>query len=135
MAEFPESHRDLVEQVGVAMLSTVGSSGYPQVTAVAFFLDPEDNELKLSLNTTRQKTKNLVKNPKCTLFFLDPNNSGRTLEVRADAELTPDDDFSFCARAGAKYGSDFRRNDKPGETRVVVTLHPTRIVTWGPAAS
>ncbi len=130
MAEFPASHRHLVEAVGVAALSTVGRDGYPQVTAVAFFLD-DDDELKLSLNTTRQKAKNLMNNPKCTLFFIDPTNSGRTLEVRADAELTPDDDFAFCAKAGAKYNSDFRVNDKPGETRVKVTLHPTKINTWG----
>ena len=130
MAEFPASHKDLVEKAGVASLATISPNGYPQVTAVAYFLD-DDGELKISLNTTRQKAKNLAANPKCTMFFLDLANPGRTLEVRADAELIADDDFSFCAKAGAHYGTDFRRNDNPGETRVQVVLHPTRINTWG----
>ena len=134
MAEFPASHKDLLEKQRVASLATVGPTGYPQVTAVAFLLD-DDGMLKCSLNTTRQKTKNLMANPKCTMFFLDLANPGRTLEVRADAELIPDDDFSFCAKAGARFNADFRTNDKPGETRVQVVFHPTRINTWGAAAS
>ncbi|MDE3077100.1 MAG: PPOX class F420-dependent oxidoreductase [Chloroflexota bacterium] len=129
MASFPESHRHLVEAAGTAILATNGKSGHPQVTAVAYFLD-DDGELNISLNTTRQKTKNLMANPKCTLFLLDPANSGRWLEVRADVELAPDPDFAFAAKAGAKYGTNFHNHDRPGETRVIVTLHPVRINTW-----
>lgn len=130
MPDFPASHRHLVEAASTGVLATNGKSGYPQVTAVAYFLD-DDGELKLSLNTTRQKTKNLMANPKCTMIFVDPANAGRTLEIRADAELAPDPDFAFAKKAGAKYGTDFHMHDKPGETRVIVTLHPTKMNTWG----
>ena len=123
----PESHRDLLDTY-VAILATNGADGSPQVTAVGFYHDPDDDRVKISLNDTRQKTKNLRRDPNTTLFILDPDNPRRTLEIRARAELTPDTDFAFAAKAGAKYGADFRAQDQPGETRSVVTLHPVRIV-------
>ena len=125
-AAFPESHRDLLE-TDTAILATNGPDGLPQVTAVAFYHDKADDLVKLSLNDTRQKTKNLRRDPRATLFILDPANRLRTLEIRADAELIPDPEFEFCRTAGAKYSSDFHRHDQPGETRSQVVLHPTKV--------
>jgi hypothetical protein len=35
---------------------------------------------------------------------------------------------------GAKYGgADLRERDNPGDTRVVVTIHRTRVFAWPPA--
>lgn len=123
MTVFPASHRDLLEAKGVAALATIAPSGHPQVTAVVFLLD-DDETLRISLNETRKKTRNLARDPRCTLFVLDPADTGRYLEIRADAELEPDPGKAFAARAGAKYGADFTAHDKPGEERVIVTLHP-----------
>jgi PPOX class probable F420-dependent enzyme len=113
------------------MLATIGRDGYPQVTALWFLFD-NDGMLKLSLNTTRQKVKNLQSHPECTFFVLDTANPYRTLEVRARAEIRPDADYAFAKKLGAKYGGvDFSANDRPGETRVVVSLHPIKVNTWG----
>lgn len=130
MTAFPESHQDLLK-ADVAMLATIGHDGFPQVTALWFLFD-EDGTLKLSLNTTRQKVKNLQANPACTFFILDPANPYRTLEVRAHAEITPDAEYAFARKLGAKYGgADLSANDRPGETRVVVSLQPVKVNTWG----
>ncbi len=130
MTTFPESHQDLL-QADVAVLATNGRDGYPQVTALWFLYD-DDGMLRLSLNTTRQKVKNLQANPACTFFIIDPASPYRTLEVRARAEIEPDPDYVFADKVGAKYGGvDLRENDRPGETRVVVTLHPVKVNTWG----
>lgn len=51
----------------------------------------------------------------------------RALEIRGDAQIEPDDTYSFAAKVGAKYGTDLRQMDGPGESRVVVTIRPTRI--------
>ncbi len=129
MTTFPESHQDLL-QAEVATLATIGPDGFPQVTALWFLFD--DDTLKLSLNTSRQKVKNLQARPECTLFILDPANPYRTLEVRAHAEITPDTDYAFAKKLGAKYGgADLSANDGPGETRVVVSLQPVKVNTWG----
>ena len=122
---FPESHRDLLD-ADVATFVTVGPDGLPQATAVWFLY--EDGALRLSLNTTRQKTKNLQRDPHATLFILDRANPYRTLEVRARAEVAPDDGYAFAERVGRKYGgADLRQMDGPGQHRVVVTLHPVKI--------
>jgi PPOX class probable F420-dependent enzyme len=127
----PASHRDLL-QTNVAVLATLGQDGYPQVTAL-WFLAGDDGVVRLSLNTTRQKVKNLQRRPECTLFLLDPANPYRTLEIRARAEVQPDPDYVFADQLGRKYHADLRQNDGPGESRVVVTLHPVKCNTWGKA--
>lgn len=124
----PDGFKDLLE-ARTAILATCNPDGQPQVTAIAFLYDAEDGRVKLSLNDTRQKMKNMRRDPKATLFIMDPENPYRTLEIRAEAEIRPDPDYSGCARVGAKYNADFRVHDKPGETRSLVILHPKRIVT------
>jgi hypothetical protein len=44
-----------------------------------------------------------------------------------DAEITPDDDYEFADKVGAKYQADPRRIDQPGQRRVVVRIKPTRV--------
>jgi len=126
MPDFPESHRDLLQAQGFGVLATIAPSGHPQLTAVAYLLD-DDGVLKISLNETRKKVRNLRNEPRCTLFIIDRDNPFRYLEVRADAELLPDPGKDFAAKAGAKYDSDFTRHDEPGQKRVIVVLHPYRV--------
>ena len=125
MIAIPETHHDLL-QSDVAILATIGRNGYPQVTALWFLLD-DDGIIRLSLNTTRQKVKNLRVHPECTFFILDRANPYRTLEMRARAELNPDPDYIFADKLGRKYSADLRKIDQPGEHRVVVTLHPIKV--------
>ena len=97
MTDFPESHRDLLD-AQVASLATVGRNGFPQVTEIWFLHD--DGELKLSLNTARLKTRNLQRDPKCSLLLLDLENPYRYLEVRGHARVEADDDYGFAQQAG-----------------------------------
>jgi PPOX class probable F420-dependent enzyme len=124
MSTIPESHRDLLD-ADVATLSTVGRDGRPQVTAVWFLY--EDGDLKLSLNDSRQKVKNLKRDPHCTLFIIDPKSDYRYLEIRGDARIDPDPGDVFADRVDRKYDADHRAHDKPGQSRVVVTIEPVRI--------
>ena len=130
MTTFPQSHQDLLK-ADVAILATLGSDGYPQVSALWFLFD-EDGTIKLSLNTSRQKVKNLQVHPECTFFLLDPANPYRTLEIRARAEIMADTAYTFAKKLATKYGgADLSSNDRPGETRVVVSLQPIKVNTWG----
>jgi PPOX class probable F420-dependent enzyme len=125
MTDFPPTHRDLLDGQ-VATLATLGADGTPHLTEIWFLHD--DGELKLSLNATRLKTRNLSARPACAVFLLDLENPYRYMSVRGRARIEPDDDYSFAERLGAKYGgADLRENDRPGETRVVVTIEPTNV--------
>ncbi|HEX3811693.1 MAG TPA: PPOX class F420-dependent oxidoreductase [Mycobacteriales bacterium] len=124
MTSIPDSHHDLLD-TQVATLATVGRDGRPQLSELWFLA--EDGEVRTSLNTTRQKVRNLQRNPACTLFILDLTNPYRYLELRGDAEITPDPDYAFADRLGAKYGADLREHDGAGESRVVVTIKPAKV--------
>lgn len=131
MITIPTTHIDLIENGQVVTLATVGANGYPQVTATWFLLDT-DGKIRVSLNNARQKLKNLARDPHATLFFIDPANPFRTLEIRANATIESDPDYRFADKVGAKYGgADLRTMDGPGETRSVVTFEPVKVNTFG----
>jgi PPOX class probable F420-dependent enzyme len=128
MTTIPASHRDLLD-AEVATLATLGGDGRPQLSELWFLV--EGDTVRLSLNTSRQKVKNLQRRPGCSLLILDLANPHRYLEIRGDAEIEPDPGYRFADRLGAKYRADLRGMDGPGESRVVVTLRPFRVRAWG----
>jgi PPOX class probable F420-dependent enzyme len=123
--EIPESHRDLLDE-RFATLATVGEDGRPQLSEV-WFLAEDDGTVRVSLNTSRQKAKNLLSDPVVDLFILDLQNPYRYLELRGDALLAPDARYEFAGRVGEKYDTDLRQMDGPGDDRIVVTIQPTRV--------
>jgi PPOX class probable F420-dependent enzyme len=124
MTDFPATHRDLLG-AQVASLATIGRDGYPQVTEVWFL--HHASELRLSLNSARLKTRNLQARPQCSLLIVDLLNPYRYLEVRGNARIEPDAEYEFARRVGAKYDTDLKVHDRPGESRVVVTIEPVNV--------
>ena len=122
----PEAFADLLD-APFATLGTIGPDGRPQLSALWFLHD--GGELKVSLHATRQKSKNLGRNPAVNLFILDPQNPLRYLEVRGDAELEPDPDYALADKVGATYGgADLRQADGGDQRRLAVPIRPTRVV-------
>lgn len=124
MTTIPQTHRDLLD-AQFATMATVGPDDRPQLTEVWFLKDGDS--VGISLAESRQKTKNLMHHPRCSVLILDLTNPFRYLEIRGDAEVEPDYDYSFATRVGAKYNSDLRQYDQPGEKRVVARIRPVRV--------
>jgi PPOX class probable F420-dependent enzyme len=124
MPAIPDAFRDLLDGQ-VATIATIGPDGRPQLSEVWFVA--EGDAISVSLNTARQKTQNLLANPAVNLFLLDLANPYRYVELRGDAEISPDDDYAFADKVGAKYATDLRSHDQPGQQRVRVTIHPVRV--------
>ena len=124
MSAIPSSHLDLLDGQ-FATLGTVGPDGRPQLSEVWFLADGDT--ISISLNAARQKTRNLLANPAASLFLLDLANPYRYLEIRGDAEITPDEDYAFADRVDAKYNANIRDHDQPGQARVKVTIRPVRV--------
>jgi PPOX class probable F420-dependent enzyme len=127
MTTIPDSHKDLLD-APVAELATIGADGYPQVTSTWFIAD--GGEIKLSLNASRVKTKNLAKNSKVSLLIPDPQNPYRYVAIRGDAVISEDPDEALATKVNAKYDATVQDNDKPGEKRVAVTLTPVGVFAW-----
>jgi PPOX class probable F420-dependent enzyme len=124
MTTIPASHHDLL-QSPVATFATIGPDGRPQLSEIWFLADGDS--ISLSLNTSRQKTKNILARPACCLFILDIADPQRYLEIRGDAEVSADADHAFVDRVGKKYGVNLRDYDQPGDERVVVRIIPHRV--------
>jgi PPOX class probable F420-dependent enzyme len=123
----PDSHADLL-QGRIGSLATVGRDGVPQVTAIAFALQ-DDGCIHTSINTERQKYRNLVVNPVATLHMIDPTNPWRTIEIRGTVELVPDPDKSWT-KAFLQGAVDVDAIDGSAK-RVQLILTPTKINTHG----
>jgi len=125
MSQIPDSHKDLLD-APVGVLATVGANGFPQVTATWFLHD--EGKIKFSLSNARVKTRNLLRRPQVSLFIPDPQNQYRYLEVRGTVSATPDPDYVFADKVGAKYGgANLRDRDQPGDERFEVVLEPTNV--------
>jgi hypothetical protein len=98
------------------------------LTSTWFIFD--EGELKLSLSTSRIKTKNLARDPKVNLLIPDPQNPYRYLSVRADASISEDAGEALAAKVNAKYDAHIQDNDRPGDQRITVTLKPVGVFAW-----
>jgi|SRR5579872_565899 len=124
MAAIPESHLDLLD-AEAATMATIGPDGRPQLTEVWFVRDGDT--VAVSINTATQKARNLLRDPRCSLLIVAPEGPYRYLELRGDAEVTPDDDYSLVDRVDAKYDSDLRSYDGLRAGRLAVRLRAVRV--------
>jgi PPOX class probable F420-dependent enzyme len=80
MANILQEFADLLHTTALAHIATIGPKGEPQCTPVWF--DWDGNTLRFSQTTTRQKFRNLQRDPRFALSLVDPNNPYRSLEIR-----------------------------------------------------
>ena len=78
--------------------------------------------------------RNLLANPKVSLLVVDPDNTGRFVQVRGDAELVTDgalEHLDALTRAYTRhpryYGFVYPVEQQARETRVICRIHARRI--------
>lgn len=128
----PEAYRDVLENPqSFAHWATVGPDGSPQVNPVWFEFDGE--QIVISQTKTRQKYRNVRRDPRVALSILDPDNPYRYLEVRGEVvEISDDDGNAFINKMAKKYiGQDEYPWDRPEDERVVVRIQPRRTTAMG----
>ena len=127
----PDTHADLLESKALADVATIGPNGEPQVNPVWFGWDGK--YLKFSQTTTRQKTKNVKRDPRVALSIVDPENPFRYLEIRGKVvKVEPDPDKAFIDEMANKYlGVEKYPWNQPGEERIVMVVEPKRTTTMG----
>ncbi len=88
------------------------------------------------VNTTleRQKGRNLLANAKVSLLVVDPENTGRFIQIRGDAELVTTGAVEHLdalarryTRHPAFYGFIYPAEQRDRETRMVCRIHAKRI--------
>ena len=127
----PESHQDLLGSTALAHVATIGSKGEPQSNPVWFDWDGE--HVRYSQTKTREKYRNLHRDPRIAPSIVDPDDPFRYLEILgAVKRIEEDADLAFINSMGKKYlGEDEYRNHRPGDERVVVLVKPQQTTKMG----
>ena len=127
----PEGYRDLLETNALIHVATLGPDGEPQSNPVWFDWDGE--HIKFSQTKTRQKYKNVGRDPRIAVSIVDPENPYRYLEVRGEVtEIEEDPNFDFINAMAKKYlGMDEYPYHQPGDERVILYLKPEHTTQMG----
>ncbi|MGB3683046.1 MAG: PPOX class F420-dependent oxidoreductase, partial [Rubrobacteraceae bacterium] len=123
-SRIPEGYEDLLKTNALVHVATIGPDGEPQNNPVWFDWDGE--HVKFSQTKTRQKYKNVSREPRLALSIVDPENPYRYLEIRGEVkkvEEDPDNEF-INAMAGKYLGLDEYPYHQPGDERIVVYVEP-----------
>lgn len=131
MASIPASHADLLESTALAHVATIGPDGEPQNNPVWFGWDGQ--HVLFSQTTTRQKFKNVSREPRVALSIVDPTNPYRYLEIRGKVvRIDPDPEKAFIDQMAKKYmGVDKYPWNQPGDERVIVVVEPEHTSQMG----
>jgi PPOX class probable F420-dependent enzyme len=131
-ATIPETHLDLLERPICAVLTTFGPSGHPESSLV--WASFEGGCATVNTTLQRRKGRNLRRDPRLSLLVVDPDDTGRFLQVRGDAELVTDgaeahlDDLTRAYTAHPRYyGFVYPVEQRERETRVICRIHARRV--------
>lgn len=124
----PPDYEDLLGTTALAYVATVGPDGEPQNTPVWFDWDGE--HVKFSQTKTRQKYRNVRRDPRIALAIVDPENAYRYLEVRGEAEKIEEDAAKAFIKSMAKKYLD-ADGYPPGDERVIVYVRPQHTTQMG----
>jgi PPOX class probable F420-dependent enzyme len=130
--EIPATHRDLFERPVCAVLTTMGPDGRPRSSLV--WVDQESGDARFNTTLERQKGRDLLANPRCSLLVVDPENTGRFIQIRGDAELVADGAIEHLdaltrrfTRHPRFYGFVYPKTRQAHETRVIGRIRARRI--------
>ena len=128
----PASHLDLLTRPICGVLTTMGGDGQPQSSLV--WADWDGTCARVNTTLERQKGRNLLANPKVSLLVVDPDNPGRYLQIRGQAELVTEGALEHLDMLTRKYtrhpryyGYVYPVAQRWRETRVICRLHARRI--------
>lgn len=132
MVTIPASHLDLLTRPITAVFTTLMPDGRPQSSLV--WCDYDGQFACVNITTSRQKARNLSADPRATLLIVDPQNTGRYLEIRGRVELTEEGAVEHLDRLTRQYTSHpefygyvYPREQRERETRLIGRIHPIRI--------
>jgi PPOX class probable F420-dependent enzyme len=130
--QIPESHLDLVMRPIHGVLTTMMPDGQPQSSLVWCDYDGE----YVCVNTTqeRQKGRNMFRNSKVSLLIVDPENTGRYLELRGEVEISMDKVVEQLDQVTRKYtrhpkfyGYVYPLEQQERETRIICRIQVKKI--------
>ena len=128
----PVSHLDLFERAICGVLTTMGADGQPHSCLV--WVDHDERCARVNTTLERRQGRDLVANPLVSLLVVDPDDTGRFIQVRGTAELVTDGAVDHLDELTRRYtlkphfyGGVYPVEQAARETRVIGRIHARRI--------
>lgn len=128
----PASHLDLLTRPICGVLTTMLPDGQPQSSLV--WVDHDGECAAVNTTLERQKGRDMLANEKVSLLVVDPDDTGRFIQIRGDAELVSDGAVEHLDRVTRKYtphpqyyGYIYPATQQARQTRVICRIHARRI--------
>ncbi len=128
----PADHLDLLARPICGVFTTIGRDGQPESSLVWVDFDGECARVNTTLE--RQKGRNVAADPRVSLLVVDPDDTGRFIQIRGAAELVTDGAVEHLdtltrryTRHAAYYGGIYPIEQAARETRVICRIDARRI--------
>ncbi|HMJ81344.1 MAG TPA: TIGR03618 family F420-dependent PPOX class oxidoreductase [Candidatus Dormibacteraeota bacterium] len=128
----PASHLDLFQRPICGVLTTLGADGQP--TSSLVWVDHDGECACVNTTLERQKGRDLAGDPRVSLLVVDPDDSGRFVQIRGDGELVEAGALEHLdrltrryTRHPAYYGHIYPHEQQALERRVTCRIHARRI--------
>lgn len=132
MQEIPDSHKDLIDGPVLAVFTTLMPSGQPQSSIV--WCDYDGTHVRVNTTRERQKGKNVMRDPRVTLLAIDPQDSGRWIEIRGRVTITEEGVIEHLDKLTREYterpkfyGDLVPVEQRPLDSRIICLIEPARI--------
>ena len=124
MIDIPQEYTDLLRTATVAHVATIGPKGEPHNTPVWF--DWDGTYIRFSQTKTRQKFRNLERDPRLALSIVDQSNPYHTIEIRGRVmHIEEDTDMRFLNTLTKRYlNRDTYPWDQPGVKNFILVVEP-----------
>jgi PPOX class probable F420-dependent enzyme len=119
--------RKLLDARSFATVATLGPNGEPHTSVI--WVDRDGDTPVFSTLAGRQKARNLARDPRLSMTLFDLTNPYHTVEIRGVADLIEDPDRALSYRVTHKYLGTDPPADPPGHRRLIVRVHPEKIIT------
>lgn len=131
MSVIPDKEMNILKSNSLAHIATIGPRHEPQSTPVWF--DWDGTYVRISQTKTRQKYRNIKRDPHIALSITDPQNPYHYLEIRGKVvKIEEDPQKKFIDSLAKKYmGVDHYPYNQPGEERVVLYIQPEHTTSMG----
>ncbi len=123
-----EATRKLLDDKNFATVATLGPDGAPHTAVV--WVTREDDAVLFSTLAHRQKARNLRRDPRISLTVFALDNPYHSVEIRGTAELVADPEKALPKVVSHKYLGVDPPAESPEELRVIVRVHPTKVITF-----
>lgn len=128
----PESHLDLLTRPVCGVLTTLAADGQPRSRLV--WVDTDGRDALVAITRERWSGRDIARDPRVSLLVVDPDDTGRFLAVRGEAELVTEGALAHLDALTRRYTCHPRfygfvhPKARPAlETRVIGRIHAQRI--------